>query len=100
LWITNNQNATVINFHQDFMAIMHIDFLKGQTERGLIYYQPNHSGETWLSKQEEGISASLQYQKEILHRISQAFFKWVYYYWLIMMFAFVRIWGLQQGCFK
>ncbi len=37
------------NYHQDFMARMHSDFLQGQTDRGLIYW-PSHSGETRLSK--------------------------------------------------
>jgi hypothetical protein len=34
---------------------MHINFLQGQTDRGL-FYSPNHANytwETWLSKQEE-----------------------------------------------
>jgi hypothetical protein len=31
---------------------MHSDFALGMTDRGLLYW-PKHSGETWLSKQEE-----------------------------------------------
>jgi hypothetical protein len=52
LWITNNQQNIVINYHQDFVASMHTDFFKGQTDRGLFFW-PNHSLETRLSKQEE-----------------------------------------------
>ncbi len=54
LWIVNNQRAIVFSFHQDFVASMHGDFSQGQTEKGLIYWH-NPSGETQLSKQEEGL---------------------------------------------
>ncbi len=46
------QGKFVANFHQDFVANRHSDFFQGQTDRGLFCW-PNHSGETWLSKQGE-----------------------------------------------
>jgi hypothetical protein len=52
LWIANNQQITVINFHQDFVTITHSDFFQGKTDRGLFYW-PDHSGETMLSNQED-----------------------------------------------
>jgi hypothetical protein len=56
LWIANNQQTVVANFHQDFMASMHSNFFQGQTDTGLIY-EPCHCRETGLSQQneEEGI---------------------------------------------
>jgi hypothetical protein len=33
LWIANNQQNIVGNFHQDFVAYMHSDFLQGQTDK-------------------------------------------------------------------
>jgi hypothetical protein len=47
-----NQPTIVINFHQDFVATTHSDFFQGQADRGL-FYMPNHSWETQLSKQKE-----------------------------------------------
>ena len=32
-----SQWTIVINFHQEFVAIVHIDFLHKQADRGLIY---------------------------------------------------------------
>ncbi len=43
---------TVVNFLKDFAADMHSDFFQGQMDRGLFYW-PNHSWETRLSRQEE-----------------------------------------------
>jgi hypothetical protein len=48
LWITDNQSTLVLNFHQDFRACTHSDFLKGQTAKGLIY-RPDLFRETQLS---------------------------------------------------
>jgi hypothetical protein len=48
--ITNNQGTVVINFHQDFVASMHSDFLQGQADIDLFYLH-NHSRVTRLSKQ-------------------------------------------------
>jgi hypothetical protein len=45
IWITNNQQTVVINFHQDFEASTHYDFFKGQTDRSLFFW-PNYSKET------------------------------------------------------
>ncbi len=50
LWIANNKQKIVINFHLDFMAGTHSDFTQGLLSSGLFYW-PNHSGETRLSKQ-------------------------------------------------
>ncbi len=52
LYIASNQFTIVISFHQIFMASTHSDFFQGRADRGLIYW-PNHSGETWLTNQEE-----------------------------------------------
>jgi hypothetical protein len=51
MWITNNQQNIVVNFHQDFVA----SICQGETQWGRIYW-PNHSGKTRQSKQ-EGVEA-------------------------------------------
>ncbi len=49
--IYDNQENAVISFHQDFAASTHCSFFQGQMDKGL-FYQPNHSWETCLPKQE------------------------------------------------
>jgi hypothetical protein len=49
LWITNNQQNTVVNFNVDFMASIHSNFFQIQTATASSI----HSGETRLSKQEK-----------------------------------------------
>jgi hypothetical protein len=43
---------TFVNFLQNHVASMRSDFFQGQMDRGLFYW-PNHSWETRLSRQEE-----------------------------------------------
>jgi len=45
LQITNNQQNIVVDFHQDFEARTHVNFVWGQVDRGLLYWL-NHSGNT------------------------------------------------------
>ncbi len=65
LWIDNNQQISVINFHRDFLASMHSVFFQGKIDRGSIYW-PNHSGENELSKQEEEIGQSIDIYTSIV----------------------------------
>jgi hypothetical protein len=51
LWIANSQRNIVVHFHQDFTASLRSDFFQGRTDQG-IFYWPNHTQETWLSKEE------------------------------------------------
>jgi len=57
-WIAYNQQ-NIVNCHQDFAAIPHIDIFQGQSNIGL-FYCPNHSGET---KQKEDVGSSHPFQK-------------------------------------
>jgi len=50
--ITDNRQNIFINFHQDFKDRMHSEFLQGQADKGLFFWN-NHSRETGLSRQEE-----------------------------------------------
>jgi hypothetical protein len=52
LWITSNQQNIFINFRQDFRASTRSDLFQGQTDLGYLFYWPNHSGKTRLSKLE------------------------------------------------
>jgi hypothetical protein len=51
LWIANNQQNIVINFHQDFVASTLSRFFQGQADMGL-FYGPNCSWENSLPKKE------------------------------------------------
>jgi hypothetical protein len=52
MWVTNHQQNSVVNFHQDFMVSPHSDFFQGLIVGGLLYW-PNHSRENLLPKQQE-----------------------------------------------
>jgi hypothetical protein len=43
---------SVVDFHQDFVASTHYNAFPGKRDR-VLFYWPNHSGGTQLSKQEE-----------------------------------------------
>jgi hypothetical protein len=60
MWITNNQQNIVVDFHQDFMASTHSDFYQGQMNMALLYW-PHHSEKTWLSNQEIDEEESIQF---------------------------------------